>query len=335
MISCAFLSFIMPEHGVAAFFLPIITSILISMKITPRQSNFGKISMLSVAYGCSIGSLGTLIGGARNPLTIGILAEQNITVTFFDWMKYSMPIVFIALPIVWVILQLSFPIEIKDITLAKEEIKKQVKLEGKMKNTEYAVLGILLLTIFLWTFSSDSYHGLAVVAILGSVLLFLTGVINWKDVEKRVPWGVIILYGGAITLGIGITDTGAGSWIANLLFQTVGANPYLAIIGLIVITTFLTNMMSNTGAVAVLLPIGIAMAGVIPEISTLLASMVIALTGGLAFILVIATPGNAITYSSGYFSTRDLLKAGLVSNLICIAIIFIVSIVYWKGVLNL
>jgi sodium-dependent dicarboxylate transporter 2/3/5 len=121
MLSCALLSFIMPEHGVAAMFLPIVTSILIIMKITPRKSNFGIVSMLSIAYGCSIGSLGTLIGGARNPLTIGMLAdlEQPIVVTFFDWMTYSMPIVFISLPIVWFILQISFPIEVKSIEAAK------------------------------------------------------------------------------------------------------------------------------------------------------------------------------------------------------------------------
>jgi sodium-dependent dicarboxylate transporter 2/3/5 len=116
MTSCAFLSFIMPAHGVAALFLPIVASILIAMKITPRKSNFGKISMLSIAYGCSIGSLGTLVGGARNPLAVGLLSDLDppIILSFFDWMKYSMPIVFLSLPIVWLILQISFPIEIKE-----------------------------------------------------------------------------------------------------------------------------------------------------------------------------------------------------------------------------
>jgi sodium-dependent dicarboxylate transporter 2/3/5 len=90
--------------------------------------------------------------------------------------------------------------------------------------------------------------------------------------------------------------------------------------------------MSNIGAVAILLPIGIAIA---PEIgiSTLLVSMLIALSGGLAFMFVIATPGNAITYSSGYYSTKDLLKAGSVANILCILIIFIVAIIYWRGIL--
>jgi sodium-dependent dicarboxylate transporter 2/3/5 len=336
MLSCAFLSFVMPEHGVAALFLPIVASILIAMKVVPKQSNFGKISMLAVAYGCSIGSLGTLIGGARNPLTVGILSEElGITVTFIDWMIYSMPIVIISLPLVWIVLQFSFPIELKDITSAKKEIKNQVLKSGRISRKEILVLSILVLTVFMWIFFSHNvYFGLAVIALFGAFLLFLTGCINWKDVENRVPWGIILLYGGAITLGIGIQQTGAGEWIANQLFQSAGINIYFVIIAMIVLTILLTNIMSNIGAVALLLPIGIAVA---PElnISPLFISMLIALSGGLAFMLVISTPGNAITYSSGYFSTRDLFKAGVLANIICIVIVFTVAVVYWIGVLGL
>ena len=337
MTSCAFLSFVMPEHGVAALFLPIVISILIAMKIVPKQSNFGKISMLCIAYGCSIGSLGTLIGGARNPLTIGVLSDLNppINVTFVDWMTYSMPVVFIALPLVWLVLQFAFPIEIKDISAAKREIKNQVAVAGKIKKNELLVLLILIITILLWIlFSSHEYFGLAVIAVLGSILLFLTGSITWSDIEKRVPWGIILLYGGAITLGIGIQETGAGKWIADIIFNMAGFNPYVMILVMIIITILLTNVMSNIGAVAILLPIGIALA---PElgISPLLASMVIALSGGLAFMLVIATPGNAITYSSGYYSTKDLFKAGSIANILCIVIIFIVATTYWMGVLGI
>jgi len=292
--------------------------------------------MLSIAYGCSIGSLGTLIGGARNPLTIGMLSDIGYSVSFFDWMTYSMPIVFISLPLVWLILHISFPIEIKNIASAKTEINRQVSRSGKMGRYELTVLCIVALTIILWIFvSSPTYFSLAVIAILGSILLFFTGCITWKDVEQRVPWGIILLYGGAITLGIGMQKTGAGSWIAHRLFDVTGNNPYLVIFGLIILTVLLTNIMSNVGAVAILLPIGLAIATEIPGVSPLLASMLIALSGGLAFMFIIATPGNAIAYSSGYFSSRDLLKAGVVANIACIGVIFLVAIIYWKGVLNL
>ena len=380
MLSCALLSFVMPEHGVAALFLPIIASILIAMRIVPKQSNFGKISMLSIAYGCSIGSLGTLIGGARNPYTIGFLSslENPITVTFVDWMIYAMPVVLISLPIVWIILQIVFPVEIKDVSLAKKEIDNQVMQMGIinkkdflilfcislfflslitlssllvilifgiffslllsyiLEKKEFVVLFVLIFVIVLWIFFSNNiYFGLAITALLGSILLFITGSIDWKDVEKRVPWGIILLYGGAITLGVGIQTTGAGSWIATQLFQNTGANIFVVIFVMILFTVLLTNIMSNVGAVALLLPIGISIASNVAGISPLLASMIIALSGGLAFMLVIATPGNAITYSSGYFTTKDLFKAGVFANIICIMIVFLIAIVYWIGVLGL
>jgi len=104
---------------------------------------------------------------------------------------------------------------------------------------------------------------------------------------------------------------------------------------MIIITILLTNIMSNIGAVAILLPIGLAIATEIPGVSPLLAAMVVALSGGLAFMLIIATPGNAITYSSGYFSTKDLFKAGVIANIICIIVVFLVATVYWIGVLGI
>jgi len=338
MMSCVFISFIVPEHAVAALFLPIITSILIAMKITPRKSNFGKVCMLSVAYGCSIGSLGTLIGGARNPLTITFLSNLSppITVTFFDWMIYSMPIVFISFPLVWLVLQFSFPLETVDMEQAKQEIKHQVSAEGKIGKAEGIVIGIVLFTVILWVlFSSSQYYGLAVSALIGSSLLFFSGMLTWKDVEKRVPWGVILLYGGAITLGFGMQQTGAGAWIAHALFSVSGGHTYLVIIALIVLSVVLTEFMSNIAAVAILLPIGLGIATQVPGISPLIAAMIIALGAGLAFMLVISTPGNTITYSAGYFSTRDLLRAGILSNIICIIVIFLTAIFYWKGVLGL
>lgn len=333
--SCAFLSFIMPEHGVAALFLPIVVSILIAMKLVPRDSNFGKISMLSIAYGCSIGSLGTLIGGARNPLAVGVLSDLNINISFFEWMIIAVPVVLICLPIVWLILQLIFPIEIKDITKAKKEIQKQVAFQGKISNNELKVLTILLITIVLWIFISPlPFYGLATVALIGAVMLFITGCIQWKDIENRVPWGIILLYGGAITLGVGMASTGAGEWIANGIFNIAGNNPIIIILVMIVFTVLLTNIMSNVAAVAILLPIGISILSAI-DFNPLLAAMIIALSGGLAFMFVISTPGNAITYSSGYYSTKDLFKAGLFANIMCIIIIFAIAIIYWMGVLKL
>jgi len=143
------------------------------------------------------------------------------------------------------------------------------------------------------------------------------------------------MYGGAITLGVGLEETGAGGWMAETMLTFMRGNPFFIILGIILVTVILTNVMSNTGAVAVLLPIGISLAYELPSISPLLASMLIALSGGFAFMFIIATPANAITYSSGYFSMRDLLKAGVFANIACVMIIYIIALIYWEGVLGL
>jgi sodium-dependent dicarboxylate transporter 2/3/5 len=245
-----------------------------------------------------------------------------------------MPVVFISLPVVWLILQMFFPIEVNDLSNAKKEIALQLNKIGKMGVKEINTILILCFTMFLWIFFSQDL-GVAIIAITGAILLFVSKTINWKDIEQRLPWGIILLYGGAITLGLGMEQTGAARWIADGVLNALGENPYIIILGLIVLSKYLTEMMSNTGAVAMLLPIGIGLASEIENVSILLASMIIALSSGLAFMLIIATPGNAITYTSGYFSTRDLARAGFMANLACIAIIWIIAIGYWKGILGL
>ena len=130
-------------------------------------------------------------------------------------------------------------------------------------------------------------------------------------------------------------ETLAAQWIAERVFHITGDNPYVIILIIILFTIAMTNIISNTAAVAMLLPIGLALASEVSDINSLFIAMLIALSAGLAFTLIIATPGNAITYSAGYFSTRDLLKAGVLANLICIGVIFMIAILYWKGVLGL
>lgn len=331
MLISAFLSFIIPEHAVAVLMMPIVLSILVSLNIIPRVSNFGKVSMLSIAYGCSIGSLGTLIGGARNPVTIGFLETQGITVTFLEWMKYSMPVVFISLPLVWLVLIYFFPLEISDLKNVRLKISKEIQTLGPLRTEEKTVTYILIGTVVAWIVipSFFSYIGLAVIAVGGGIVMFFSGSVTWSDIEKRVPWGIVLLYGGAITLGVGMVQTGAAEWLANNLLYISGENAVIVILMLILLTILFTNVMSNTAAVAMILPIGAGFAQVLDLGTPLLTSMVIALAGGLAFVLVIATPANAITYSAGYFSTKDLLRAGLIANFICVLVLFVVAITYW------
>lgn len=331
MLTGALLSFIMQEHGVAAILLPILLHVLLLVRVVPKESNFGIATMLALTYGTTIGSWGTLLGGARNPLTIAFLDEFGYNISFLDWMKINMPIVIITLPIVAAIIFLLFPPEIKSIGKAIEQIEKEVGRK-KMGQKEKMVFAVLITTIVLWIFFSDLI-GVAIIALIAVISLFILGLVDWEDIEGRVQWGIILVYGGAITMGKSLEATNAAYWIANGMVSLF-KNEYAILLCIILLTFILTNLMSNTAAVATMLPISMSIASR-AGMSPVIAAMATAVAGGAAFVFVVATPGMAISYSSGYLTQRHMAKAGILAGMASILIIFLVAIFYWDMVLGL
>jgi len=193
---------------------------------------------------------------------------------------------------------------------------------------EKEVLLVYAITIILWIFFSSSI-GIAVIALLASSALFLLNLVDWNDIERRVQWGIIMLYGGAITMGKSLATTGAASWLAGNIVPFFGDNKWLILFSVIFITIFLTNLMSNTAAVATMLPIGFEML-VSAGINPVIAVMSIAMAGGVSFVLIISTPSMAIAYSSGYISQKNLIKTGLISSIVCLILIMIFAFSYWQ-----
>ncbi len=325
MLTGAILSFIMISHGVAALLLPMLMHVMLVVRAVPKKSNFGTATMLALAYGTSVGSWGTLLGGARNPLTLSFLENSGYTLTFFDWMRLSLPVVAVALPIMAVILVALYPPEEIDIGKVVREIRREI--EGKRMSREEKILsGIIFLAAVLWFFFSSTL-GVAVIALFSAVLLFIFNLMEWEDMEKRVQWGILLIYGGAITMGRGMESTGVALWMASGL-TGIFHSPYAILFCIILLTFILTNLMSNTAAVATMLPISIGLAES-AGISPLAAGMATALAGGAAFLFVIATPGMAIAYSSGYLTQKEMFKAGALAGISSMVIIFLFAIFYW------
>ncbi len=311
-------SFMMSEHAVVALMIPIIA---VSLAGVMDDENLRKAGMIALAYGCSVGSIGTLLGGARNPYAVSFIYESTGEhISFLQWTEMALPVVIIMLPIVWILLTLIFPSK-------KERIPVKESVEGRMSRDEMKAGTVLIGTVMaLFIFGNI---GTAVIAILGATLMFLSGVIDWKDVERAIPWGVLLLYGGAITLGKGILATGATGWIASGIISFAGTNPSVILFVVIAITVLFTEFMSNTAAVALMLPIGYGLA-VASGMSALPVFMAIALAGGFAFTLLIGNPGNMITYSTGYYRQRDLIKIGIFADIIGIFVIYFVATFVWR-----
>ena len=221
-----------------------------------------------------------------------------------------------------------FPFEEINLDGIRAHVRKELNKLGKMRFEEKKVLVIFIGGFLLWI-TVGTILGLAVVSVAIAIVLFMTRTISWKDAERGIPWGIIFLYGGAISLGKALTESGAADFLGVAAVNVVGSHPYLVILVLVVLTLVLTEVMSNAAAVGVLLPIAIT-ALVAIGIKGDVVMYIVAIPAGLAFMLPISTPGNAIVYSSGYLRLSDLLRAGIWLSLIGVIVVMTVGLGCWK-----
>jgi sodium-dependent dicarboxylate transporter 2/3/5 len=337
--SCALVAAFMSDHTVAALMLPVALSISKMSGGFKKNPNLTKLLLFAIAFGCAIGGLATPSGGARNIIAIEYLNSMfNQNITYLDWMIYAFPVTLIMIPITALILIKIFKPEIsnlRDATHTLEEEDEEMIMTPKM----WISIGIFLFTLFLWIFSGTLNLGLGIAAIIGAVLYLIFGLVKWRDYNSGVAWGVVFLYGGAISLGFMMLDTGAGAWIANnflnfmSMFVDINGVPVLAsAVSILSIAT--TNTMSGGATVSVIGPITLKMAEG-AGISVIVVGMVTAISSAFAYLLVIGSPANAIIYSSGFVKSKDFLLAGAAMTVISFIVLLLVVNFYWIGIIGL
>lgn len=324
----AFLSFWMSEHAVAAMMFPIVVEITKVLELRPMRSSYGKALFVAMAWGCIIGGVATFLGGARNPLAVGILKETTGQgIGFFEWMVAVVPAVFVMLIIGYILLRLFFKIDIKSVDQAEEALfHKKIEM-GRMTWEERAIAFVILSTIAAWIVLGENF-GLANIAIVSVVVLFVFELLKWKDVEEYVNWGVLLMYGGAIALGSALDKSKAAEWATNTFLMEWFSSPVAAIVILSFLSIVLTEFMSNAAVIAFLMPIGLSVAsqmGIDPKVMTL----AIAVPSGLGAMLPMGTPASAIAYSSGFLKVRDMALPGFLIDLLTWMVFVIFSIYYW------
>ncbi|MBZ0270404.1 DASS family sodium-coupled anion symporter [bacterium] len=325
----AFASFWMSEHAVAAMMFPIVLGIVRALGLKPNGGKFGKSFFFALAWGCVIGGIATYLGGARNPLAVGILyADTGVRIGFLQWMVASFPLVILVLVIAHLFLTFAFPQdEPVDIEAARLTLREQHGDLGRPSRKEFGVALVTVATIVGWITLHHSF-GLAIVALLAVAALFIFRLAEWPKVEDNVNWGIILMYGGAIALGSALNSSGAAKWVVDRTFGQAPFSDTTLLIVLGMMSLALTEFISNAAVVSVMMPvaIGIARARGIPfEVM----AFAIALPSGLSYVLPMGTPATAIAYGSGYLSMKDFLRAG-VFMMICSLIAFsLVAKFYW------
>jgi len=350
MLAAALLSAFVSNTATAMMMLPIVTSIALlaggDAPDRPEARSYATCLLLGLAYASSIGGAMTITGTAPNGILIAYLRDsQGTTIGWGRWLWFGVPLVMVLLPITWLVLVfVASPVRIGAIPGGRAHIRGLLDRMGKPSRGEILAIGTFALTALLWISHKPitarlndwltdggkegtpltGLHDTAI-AIGGATLLFLLPagkgrrVLDWKSAE-RIPWGVLILFGGGLSLAGAFGATGLDEWLGGLMAGAKGLHPLLILLGVTTLIVFMTELTSNTATTSTMLPVlGAAAIGLGVQAQPLVVAAAVA--ASCAFMLPVATPPNAIVFSSGRVSIRAMMRAGLWLNIASITVI--------------
>lgn len=339
MLVTAFLSMWMSNTATAVMMLPIVLSIMQLLKQDGEDSHFGKAMLLAIAYAASIGGLATLIGTPPNALMAAFLADNyDIHIGFAEWMMVGLPLSIVLLALSWLWLtKAAYKVDQVAAVETKSLFREQLTKLGNMQRGEKAVLAIFSVTAFCWIFRPwlANLTGLplddTIIAMAAALLLLVlpldsknTRILTW-DETRKLPWGILMLFGGGLSLAALITKSGLAAFIADQVILLGDVPFWLMILVVTAVIVFLTEVTSNTATAAgflpLLAPVALAMSG-----TPLTLVIPAAIAASCAFMMPVATPPNAIVFSSGQLKIADMVKAGFALNIISVAIVSIVTL---------
>ena len=340
MLATAFMSMWISNTATSVMMLPIALAIVNQLKDhpeTPENENelFGKALMLAIAYSASIGGMATLIGTPPNLVLAGIVKKiYGFEISFAQWFKFGLPISILLLTICWLYLtKVAFRFKIQEFPGGRTEIRRLLKNLGNWSYEERVVLAVFSLAACLWIGRSYLQNFLpnlddTIIAIMASLILFLwpsskkdEPIITWPEAVK-MPWGIMILFGGGMALAAGFQESGLANWIGQQFNLLEHLPMFLLIFILVAAVNFLTEITSNLATTAMLLPILAPMAlslGMHPYMLLVAATV----AASCAFMLPVATPPNAVVFGSGYLKIADMIRRGIWMNIISIILLAI------------
>ena len=355
--TCAFLSMWISNTAAAAMMVPIAIAVVdlvlrvkTGKRFDPKQGipadkvderNFATALVLSIAYGASIGGVATLIGSPPNGIAARFIQQTyGIEVSFLKWLAVGLPLMLLFLPVAWFILvRVAFRSRLGPIEGGREFLDGELRKLGPLSGGERVVLAVFLATICLWVTRpwvvaikigvTPVFAGLtdAGIAMIAATALFLVPVagkggeraMDWSY-ATQLPWGVLILFGGGLSLAGATEATGVAAYIGSLTQHLSGLPTFAVVVAIVAITTFASELTSNTAQVALMLPL-LAAAAPGMDVSPGLLLIPCTLAASLAFMMPVGTPPNAIVFGTGLVKIPQMVRAGLMLNLAGIALV--------------
>ncbi|WP_153915634.1 SLC13 family permease [Shewanella sp. TC10] len=319
----AILSMWISNTATAAMMLPLALGILHQLEFKNHKTTYLFV-LLGIAYSANIGGIGTLVGSPPNAI-----AAAQVGLTFSDWLAFGLPTVALMLPAMLIALYIFLKPDLS----ARCEIKTETEsltISGKL------TLVVFIATVCCWIFSkplSQALGGISkfdtIVALGAVVVLAGLKLVDWKKIESTTDWGVLILFGGGLTLSAVLKATGTSVFLAHFVTDIFGnAHMALFVIAVIAFVVLLTEFASNTASAALLVPVFAAIAEPL-GLSPVMISVVIGIAASCAFMLPVATPPNAIVFGSGYIKQSEMMRAGIIINFISMFILFLITNFFW------
>jgi len=348
MLTAALISMWVMNTATTIMLLPIGLAVITVVKETVKGlsdkeiESFQLALLLGIAYGATIGGMSTLIGTGPNGMLAAFMADNyNLDISFIDWMKVGVPLSAVMLPCSWLILtRIIYKVEFETSQETKDLLSNMKQELGKFDGAEFKVFIVFVLTAMTWMLRTvlDDIEGLgglsdAGIAMISALFLFLLpsgdkekrgALLEWKDAQENVPWGLLVLFGGGLSLANAVQATGLAVWMGNLIPQ--GISIVLIVILVVTMIIFLTELTSNMATTATFLPVVAAIA-IQSNFNPLLVTAAVALAASCAFMLPVATPPNAIVFGSGLIRVPQMARAGFLINILGILVVSFVAAV--------
>lgn len=318
------------SHAVAALMLPIVLGLIQALDLGPR-SRLARRLLLSMAWGTIIGSNLTLFSSARASLALSTYTTWASDVGdvqplgFLEFSSATIGICLLLLPIAFLWLRAAFPNEGVALAPALQRLDGDVASLGPVSSMELRTVGVLALFVPALVIWGPEY-GLGTLALIGSSSLFVLGVLEWKEAERYVNWGIVLLYGGAIAIGAGLDKSGAMEWVVMSVLPEGSAPVFVALLVIAGLAMLMTEFVSNAAVIALALPAVLAISPVL-GLDGRMVTLLMSVACGLAFSMPTSTPAMAMAFGTGYLRLRRVVAIGSVLSL---AALLILALVAWK-----
>jgi sodium-dependent dicarboxylate transporter 2/3/5 len=327
IVVAAGLSMFMSNTAAVAVLLPIALAVTAPI----GHPGYRKAAILAIAFAATIGGVGSAIGTPANPLAIEFLDTYvGREISFLTWFAYGLPMVVLFLPLMgwWVWRRSRVDVDRGAFAGARDVAAAELHAAGPLSRDQWVVLGVFVAVFATWL--TQTWHGLStgIVALGGAAALAILGRIDQRDLQ-RISWASLLTFGGGLTLGVFLAESGASDWIASRLTGLSGLSPFIGTTVIALVALVMTTAASNTASAAMLIPLAIPLSGII-GVDPVLLVVIVAVASSVDFALVIGTPPTMMAYSTGLYTSREIFKTGIVLDLIGIALLVAVVAQFWS-----